>query len=311
VWVIAAATGRQGRAVTEALLQHGWPVRALVRNPDSSTATELAAAGAEIAVCDFEDVDTVATALNGARGLFLYHPIFISLEVTPGLGPNSELTHGRAVIDAALSAGIEHLVYSSALGVDRDPGPLFAPKQQLEQELLASDIPSTMIRPVGFMENYAGPDRGLQPDGTIVTAAPPHVIEQLVAVRDIGAFAQLAFDEPGRYAGTAFELAGDELTTPQIAAAISAALDQPVRYKQIAIDEIRRVDPDHANALQRLYSQPPTPVDISTLREQHPGLLDFHAWLSTGGAAQIRVYLHAVNDNRAAIHIEPHSSIEN
>jgi uncharacterized protein YbjT (DUF2867 family) len=295
--VVTAATGRQGRAAATALLERGWPVRALVRYPGSAGAAELAAAGAEVAVCDLDDADAIGAAIGGAHGLFLYQPGFMSPELTPGLGPDSELTRGRTIINAALTAGIGHLVYSSGLGANLGLSPLFAPKQALEQRLTASGVPFTIIRPVGFMENYAGPGRGLQPDGTIRTPAPPHIAEQLIAVRDIGAFAAIAFANPDRYAGQAFELAGDELTVPRIAAAMTTALGRPIRYSQIPIEEIRRADPGRAAALERLYTLEPPRANIPGLRDQHAGLLTFGHWLAAGGAGQIAAYLESATRN--------------
>jgi uncharacterized protein YbjT (DUF2867 family) len=289
--VVTAATGRQGRAATSALLERGWPVRALVRDPDSAGAAELAIAGAELAICDLDDADTITAALDGAHGLFLYQPGFMSPELTPGLGPDSELARGQAVIDAALTAGIGHLVYSSGLGANLGLSPLYAPKHALERHLAASGVPFTILRPVGFMENYAGPGRGLQPDGTIRTPAPAHIVEQLIAVRDIGVFAAIAFANPGRHVGQALEIAGDAQTVPQIAAAMTTALDRPVRYGQIPIEEIRRADPDRAASLERLYKLELPRADIADLREQHPGLLTFAQWLADGGADQIAGYL--------------------
>jgi uncharacterized protein YbjT (DUF2867 family) len=289
--VVTAATGRQGRAAAAALLERGWPVRALVRDPDGRSAAELAAAGAEVAACDLDDADAIKAALGDAYGLFLYQPGFMSPQLTPGLGPDSERTRGLTVISAALSAGIGHLVYSSGLGANLGLSPLFAPKQALEQQLVASGVPFTIIRPVGFMENYAGPGRGLQPDGTIRTPAPPHIVEQLIAVRDIGAFAAIAFANPGLYAGQEFELAGDELTVPQIAAAMTTSLGRPIRYSQIPIEEIRRADPDRAASLERLYSLDPPRANIPRLRYQHAGLLTFEQWLTADGAGQIAAYL--------------------
>jgi uncharacterized protein YbjT (DUF2867 family) len=289
--VVTAATGRQGRAAATALLERGWPVRALVRDPDSTGAAELAIAGAELAVCDLDDADAIEAALDSAHGLFLYQPGFMSPELTPGLGPDSELTRGQAVINAALTAGIGHLVYSSGLGANLGLSPLYAPKHALEQQLAASGVPFTILRPVGFMENYAGPSRGLQPDGTIRTPAPPHIVEQLIAVRDIGAFAAIALANPGLYAGQALEVAGDELTVPQIAAAMTTALDRPVRYSQIPIEEIRSADPDRAASLERLYKLELPRAAIADLREQHPGLLTFTQWLADDGAKQIAGHL--------------------
>ena len=202
-----------------------------------------------------------------------------------------ELTRGRTVISAALSAGIGHLVYSSGLGANLGLSPLYAPKQVLEQQLAASGVPFTIIRPVGFMENFVGPGRGLQPDGTIRTPAPPHIVEQLIAVGDIGVFAAIAFASPDQYVGQAFELAGDELTIPQIAAAMTAALDRPIRYSQIPIEEIRRADPDRAASLERLYNLKPPRANIPHLRDQHAELLTFEQWLTADGAGQIAAYL--------------------
>jgi len=295
--VVTAATGRQGRATTTALLQRGWPVRALVRYPSSAPAAELAAAGAEVTVCDLDDADAIDAALGGAHGLFLYQPGFMSPHLTPGLGPDSELTRGRTVINTALTAGIEHLVYSSGLGANLGLSPLYAPKHALEQQLTASGMPFTILRPVGFMENYAGPGRGLQPSGTIRTPAPPHLAEQLIAVRDIGAFAAMAFANPDLYVGKAFELAGDELTVPQIAAAMTTALGRPIRYSQIPIEEIRRADPDRAASLERLYSLEPPRADIPRLRDQQAGLLTFEQWLAADGAEQIAAYLESATRN--------------
>jgi uncharacterized protein YbjT (DUF2867 family) len=289
--VVTAASGRQGRATAIALLEHGWPVRALVRDPDSAPAVGLATAGAEVSVCDLDDADAIKLALDGAHGLFLYQPGFVSPELTPGLGPDSELSRGRTVISAALTAGISHLVYSSGLGANLGLSPLYAPKQALEQQLAASGVPFTIMRPVGFMENYAGPGRGLQPDGTISTPAPPHIVEQLIAVRDIGAFAAIAFANPGLYAGQALEVAGDELTVPQIAAAMTTALDRPIRYSQIPIEEIRRGDPDRAASLEHLYNLEPACANIPHLRDQHAELLTFEQWLAACGAEQVAAYL--------------------
>ena len=132
-------------------------------------------------------------------------------------------------------------------------------------------------------------------DGMIRTPAPPHIVEQLIAVRDIGAYAAIAFANPGGYAGQALELAGDELTVPQIAAAMTTALGRPIRYSQIPIEEIRRADPGRAASLERLYNLEPPRANISYLRDQHAELLTFEQWLTADGAGQIAAYLESAS----------------
>jgi uncharacterized protein YbjT (DUF2867 family) len=69
VVVVTGATGRQGRAVSRALLGAGWSVRAMTRHPDKPAARALAAAGAEIVVADMEDRGSLDRAFAGAYGV--------------------------------------------------------------------------------------------------------------------------------------------------------------------------------------------------------------------------------------------------
>ena len=46
--LVTGATGQQGGATAQQLLDRGWPVRALTRDPNSPAAQALAGAGAEV-----------------------------------------------------------------------------------------------------------------------------------------------------------------------------------------------------------------------------------------------------------------------
>jgi uncharacterized protein YbjT (DUF2867 family) len=52
---VVGATGQQGRAVTDALLAHGYAVRALTRTVGSDAARSLADAGADVVAVDLDD----------------------------------------------------------------------------------------------------------------------------------------------------------------------------------------------------------------------------------------------------------------
>ncbi len=56
---VAGATGKQGGAVSRALLERGHRVRALTRHPDSPAAKALHAAGAEPCQADLDDAGAV------------------------------------------------------------------------------------------------------------------------------------------------------------------------------------------------------------------------------------------------------------
>ncbi|MFJ9363355.1 NmrA/HSCARG family protein [Nocardia sp. NPDC101769] len=277
---VLAASGRQGRAVVHALLTADRPVRAVVRDPDRDDARHLADAGAEVVPGSLDDIDGIEQALRGAAGMFLFQPNFVSPQVTPGIGPDDETRRGRAIVDAAVRAGIRHVVYSSALGADRpDVNALARPKAQLEEYLRSTQIPATVLRPVGFMENYLGPLRGLQPNGMLASTAPPDATEQLIAVADIGSFAARAFTTPADWIGRAMDITADELTTPEIADAIAAATGRAVRYQNIPIEEIRAQDPQLAAIIARMYSEDRPTADLRKCRAAITGLTTFNTWL--------------------------------
>jgi hypothetical protein len=59
------------------------------------------------------------------------------------------------VADVAKKAGVEHFVYSSVAGVERNSGiGHWATKWEIEQHIRKLGLPATMIRPVSFMEDY-------------------------------------------------------------------------------------------------------------------------------------------------------------
>ncbi|KAF8188261.1 NAD(P)-binding protein [Mycena galopus ATCC 62051] len=91
--LVIGATGAQGRAVVDALLApdvQGNPspysVRALTRDPTSQHALELTSRGVECVKGSFEDLDSVAHALDGAYGAwYLGMRIFETAKRAPTL----------------------------------------------------------------------------------------------------------------------------------------------------------------------------------------------------------------------------------
>jgi NAD(P)-dependent dehydrogenase (short-subunit alcohol dehydrogenase family) len=62
---VIGATGQQGGAVVDALLEHRVPLRAVTRNPNGDKARALAARGVEVVRADLEDVDSVPVEIAG------------------------------------------------------------------------------------------------------------------------------------------------------------------------------------------------------------------------------------------------------
>lgn len=118
---------------------------------------------------------------------------------------------------------VPHLIYSSVGGAERHTGiPHFESKRAVEQYLHQIGVPTTVLRPTFFMDNFSGAFAPRAEDGELVLRAPlqPDVPLQMIAVTDIGQAAATALLDPQAVPGGAVELDGDELTAQQIAEAL-------------------------------------------------------------------------------------------
>lgn len=281
--LVVGATGQQGGATARALLTAGSPVRALVRDPRSGPALDLAGLGARLVQGDMTRPDTLRAAMAGARGVF---------SVQNFMGPagiGGEVRQGRAVADAAAAVGVEHVVYSSVGGADRASGvPHFESKWAVERHLRSLPVASTVLRPTFFMDNFAGHPPEVV-DGTIVVrlALPPATRVQMIAVEDIAAVAAAAFADPARHAGTTVELAGDELSGPEMAAAFGAAAGMPARFEELPLDAVATnpgipFAPEIALMFEWFVTDG-YQADLAALRRENPGLRSFGEWIRASG----------------------------
>ncbi|MFM9552619.1 NmrA/HSCARG family protein [Streptomyces caniscabiei] len=292
--VVTGATGLQGRAVTRHLLAGGWQVRALTRTPEGVPARALASAGAQIVRAEMENIASLVDAAEGAYGLFSVQPTVGSPGTAPDFSAEDEVRWGMHIAEAARTADIKHLVFSSIAGADRHdsetlPQNLIS-KWRIEQHLAKLGLPATILRPVSFMENYTG-EYALQ-GGSLISGIAPDVALQIMAVDDVGVVTSLAFSRPQEWIGRATALAGDELTPVQIAAHIETAIGRPLPYSQIPVETIRAVNEEFAFAHEWLGERGYR-ADITATRRIHPAAMDFPTWLQRTGAAQITAFLDA------------------
>ncbi|HEY3607179.1 MAG TPA: NmrA/HSCARG family protein, partial [Pseudonocardiaceae bacterium] len=249
---MVGATGLQGGATVRALLDANTPVRALARRTDTDTARALAELGADLVAADLDDPDSLRTAFTGVRGVFAM--------TTPGYDQRTDLevSHGHAIADAAAAAGVPHVIYSSVGGAERHTGiPHFDSKRDVEEYLTARGLSTTFVRPVFFMDNFAQFATPAMADGTLVVRLPlPAGIPlQMIAAADIGAVAAAVALNPDRVAGGSIEIAGDELTGEQIAAAYQHRYNVPARYDPLPI-EMLAGDADQ-RAMFEWFAHPP------------------------------------------------------
>jgi uncharacterized protein YbjT (DUF2867 family) len=267
---VIGATGQQGGAVVNALLEHAVPIRAVTRNPNGDKARTLAHRGIEVVHADLEDVDAVRAAFDGAAAAFA-----MTTHDGPD-GPKHEIAHGRIIAAAAAHARLPFLVYSSVGGVDRGSGvPHFESKHRIEQ-LLREAVRVTFVRPTFFMETLR---LMIQRDGDSTKLAMPlpgDVAVQMISVRDIGraAAAMLLAGDPV----APVEIAGDEPTGEQVAERIAHRVGSPTTYVQLPLDVLG--DEDLKMMFGWLAGVPAYRADFERTRELVGDVEDLSRWLA-------------------------------
>jgi uncharacterized protein YbjT (DUF2867 family) len=276
--LVTGATGRQGGAVARRLLKRGFRVRALTRDPEKPEAVALAGLGAEVVRGDMDDPATLGGTVRGSRGVFSVQNFWES-------GYDGEIRQGKALVDAARGAGVSHFVQSSVGGAERESGvPHFECKREVEQHLLASGLPHTVLRPAAFMDDWEEMREEIL-SGLLAQPLPPQTRLQQVAVEDIGAFAALAFERPGAWIGREAELAGDGLTMEEMAGTFARVTGRPVRYEQVPLEEFRREFGGELAAMYEWFERYGYEADVAALRREHPGLLTLEGYLRKNGWA--------------------------
>jgi uncharacterized protein YbjT (DUF2867 family) len=278
--LVTGATGRQGGAVIRHLLPKGWGLRALTRDPSAYAAKELVRQGVEVVQGDLEDSASVERAAIGVYGVY-------SVQDFWAVGAKREVQQGKNVADAAKKANVNHFVYSSVGGTERNTGiPHWESKWQIERYIRSLSLPATMIRPVAFMETYyvdqvevgilkgklADPIRGDKPYQTIATD-------------DIGAFVALAFDRPTEFIGKELEIAGSELTNLEAAEVFSRVLGRTVKFQKLPLPLIRLMLGKEFYAMFRWFNDAGFKADIAGLRRLYPEihLHTLEEWLRAEG----------------------------
>ena len=272
--LVGGATGQQGGAVARILLQKGHSVKALTRNTESEAAVRLGESGAELVQGSFDDGDSLEQAMRGVDAVYTMSTFFEA-------GLEAETRQGIAVADAAHSAGVAHLVFSSVANADQKTGiPHFESKYRVEQHIRSIGVPYTVVRPVYFYENVLTPFvlPGLM-EGNLAVAIPGDRLLQQIGVQDIASFAVLALENRERFLGESIDIAADELTGEQAARILSEASGRTIEYVQTPLEQVRAMNEDFALNLEWLnrvgYS-----ADIPHLRSEFPEVEweTFEAW---------------------------------
>lgn len=210
--LILGGTGKTGRRIATLLGNAGLDVRTAARS------------GADVAF-SWSDSATHAAVLAGADRVYLVPP-------TLDLGFAGPV---HDFLDRAQAAGVGHVTYLSARGVEQAP-PQVA-MRAVELDLAARDgLTYTILRPAFFMQNFTeGAYAEALTTGTLALPAGDGA-EAFIDVLDIAAAAAASLQDPAAHAGAEYELTGPEALTHTQVAALLSRPDRPVTYVPLTVE---------------------------------------------------------------------------
>ncbi|MFF0910394.1 SDR family oxidoreductase [Microbacterium enclense] len=225
--LVTAATGHLGRLVVDSLLARGVApadISAGARTPEK--AADLAARGIRVVELDYARPETVTAALDGVSRVLLIS------------GTDADRVTGhRTVIDAARTAGVERLVYTSAPRVDEIDYALGADHKATEEAIAASGLTATVLRNNWYTENYLDAVARSAETGEIV-AATGNARVASASRADYAEAAAVALASDETIGGT-LELGGDVAWTyDDLATAASEIHGRPVSYVPVSVEQL-------------------------------------------------------------------------
>jgi uncharacterized protein YbjT (DUF2867 family) len=299
---VVGATGAQGGGLVRAILSDkGRPfaARAITRDVNSDKAKELAKLGAEVVAGDVDDVESLKKAFKGAYGAYCVTFFWAHLSA------EKEKANARAMAEAAKHAGVQHAIWSTfedtrksvPLSDTRMPTlmgrykvPHFDAKAEADHFFTDLGVPTTFLLTSFYWDNMIffgmGPKKG--PDGKLAITLPMGDKKLAsIASEDIGKCAYGIFKKGRELVGKTVGIAGEHVTGSQMAAALTKALGQEVRYNDVTPDVYRSFGFPGAEDLgnmfqfkrdfQQLYNGA---RDIAFSRSLNPALQTFDAWLA-------------------------------
>lgn len=211
---IAGATGRVGMRLINQLAPDPVTLVALSRQRSSSSSI----AGVASATVDFDQPSTLEKALAGVDKLFITH------------GTSAQqVANEIALIDAAVEAGVQHIVKISVMGPSTPMNP-FAWHSAIEAHLARQPLASTVLRPTTFMDVLKRAGNAIAEDTWAGAAGDGRV--NLIDTRDVADCSRIALlEEVEKGSRRAYHLTGPgNWTMPQIAEQLSVLLGHAVSY---------------------------------------------------------------------------------
>jgi uncharacterized protein YbjT (DUF2867 family) len=209
--LLLGGTGKTGSRLAAKLAKLGLNVRTAARH------------GADVHF-DWDDPTTHRPALQGIDRLYLLAPV-MRIDFADQVA---------SFLDLAETAGVRHVTYLSAYGIDQAPPQVAL--RAVELDLIGRGaITHSILRPAWFMQNFS--ETFLKPVDGVITVPTANGSEAFVDAADIAAVAAETLASPDAHAGAAYALTGPEaMTVSEAAEVIADVTGKPIKHNDIDRD---------------------------------------------------------------------------
>lgn len=246
---ITGASGQYGRIVTQALIEQGRAADLILMTRTPAKLADMAALGCEVRQGDYDQPETMVSALAGAERMLLISGTRVGARVAQ---------HGAAV-EAAKAAGVRQVAYTSFIGIDDPANPAEVRHDHIGTEALirASGLDFTFLRDAHYADAMivmAGP--GVMASRQWISNAGDGS-EAMVWREDCALCAAAVLTGSG-HEGRSYDITGPDLQTfAEVTALMAAETGVPLAYVP--------VDDEAQYAMFDAMGIPRRPVDDQTV----------------------------------------------
>lgn len=225
--VITGASGQYGRLATQGLIERGRAGDLILMSRTPEKLADMAALGCDVRYGDYDQPASMVAAMAGAEKLLLIS----------GTRVGARVAQHQAAVDAAVAAGVGHVVYTSFIGIDDPANPAEVRHDHIETERLirASGLAFTFLRDAHYADAMilmAGP--GVMASGQWISNAG--LGKEAMVWRDDCAACAVAVLAGEGHENRTYDITGPELQDfAEVTALMAALTGVPLEY--VAVDD--------------------------------------------------------------------------
>jgi uncharacterized protein YbjT (DUF2867 family) len=239
--LVLGSTGQIGKLVVKNL-ENSPDVRLRLCSRRPEAVEKLKKEGKEAAHLDLDDPKTFALALAGVERVFLLTGYTVAM-----------LTQSKTLVDAAVKAGVKHIVHLGIFGEWDTTDPHFVWHQLIESYIKASGLAWTHLHPNMFMDNLLA---FTAPKGDQLTLYVENRRVGWIAVSDIAAMAAAVLHEgPEKHHGRDYWMSVDVLEGSKVAAILSEVTGRSIAYNHKGPDDFKALVSAPGSGAEAWYAE--------------------------------------------------------